>query len=175
MKRFLGINFWSEHRGNGIDIPMSKDREDYLNGKYYHHPLAGPVEKRTRFMLDSSQINHNLSNTFAMVQIRKTGEGYYLAIPTSKDGTLSRNDCNQLKRELSLIIRSHREISIDVRGIKAINREGLKILQEMHELSAQKKCRLRYIHVDVLIQPHITRLTEKKVTHQGDLLELARE
>lgn len=106
--------------------------------------------------------------------IRKTGEGYYLATPTSINGILSRNDCNQLKRELSMIIKSHREISIDVRGIKAINREGLKMLQEMQYLAVHKKCKLRYINADLLIQPLITKLTEKKVTLQDDALQNSR-
>jgi ABC-type transporter Mla MlaB component len=103
-----------------------------------------------------------------MAKITKTGEGYYLATPTSKDGVLGRNDCNQLKRELSQIIKSHREISIDVRGIKSINREGLKILQEMQHLADQKECKLKYINVDLLIQHHLAGLSEKKVTLQDE-------
>jgi len=103
-----------------------------------------------------------------MIKIRKTGEGYYLATPSSINGIMSRNDCNQLKRELSMIIKSHREISIDVRGIKVINREGLKILQEIQNLVVHKKCKLRYINVDLMIQPLITTLSEKKVALQDE-------
>jgi len=103
-----------------------------------------------------------------MIKIRKTGEGYYLATPICINGILSRNDCNQLKRELSVIIKSHRNISIDVRGIKVINREGLKILQEMQSLAVQKKCNLKYINADLLIQPLITTLSEKKVALQDE-------
>ena len=104
-----------------------------------------------------------------MVRINKTGEGYYLATPIISDEILSRAVCNQLKREVSQIIKAHREISIDIRGIKSINREGFKILQELQYHATQKRCKLKYINVDPVVYPNIAKLTEKKVYLENEL------
>ena len=98
-----------------------------------------------------------------MFSIKKTGEGYYLATLTNNQEVLSRIECNHLKRELSQIVKPHREISINIKGVKSINKEGYRILEELKWLADQRNCKIRYINVDPLISASISKLTEKKV------------
>ena len=103
-----------------------------------------------------------------MFNIKKTGEGYYLATMETSQSMLRRVECTHLKHALSEVIKPHREISINIKGIRSIEKEGYRILEELARRADQKNCRLRFINVDPLVSPAITKLSEKKVQLQDE-------
>lgn len=104
-----------------------------------------------------------------MFSISKTGEGYYLASLKIHQKALGRIECNHLKHQLLQVIKPHREISINMHGVKSIHKEGLRILQEMKKYADLKNCRIRFINVDPMIAVSILKLTEKKVQYQDEI------
>ena len=103
-----------------------------------------------------------------MLSIRKTGEGYYLATLETSHSVLKRADCTRLKHTLADVIKAHREISVDIKGIRSIEQEGYRILEEMIQNAEKKKCRIRFINVDPQVSPAIKKLHEKKVQLQDE-------
>lgn len=97
-----------------------------------------------------------------MINIKKTGEGYYLATPGTGVSVLKRVDCTRLKFALSDVIKPHREISIDIKGIRSIEPEAYRILEEMKMHADRKSCRIRFINLDPQVAPAIKKLQEKK-------------
>ena len=83
-----------------------------------------------------------------MLIIKKTGEGYYLANLANKYEILGRNECHKIKNELKEIVKPHREISLDIKGVKNIDMAGLKILFELKTIAENKKCKVRYINME---------------------------
>lgn len=103
-----------------------------------------------------------------MISISKTGEGYYLVSFGPGQSILKRGDCTQLKHRLSELFKPHREISIDIRGIRGIEKEGFRILEDIKLRADQKKCRIRFINVDPQVSPAIKKLHETKVQFQDE-------
>lgn len=104
-----------------------------------------------------------------MFSINKTGEGYYLASLRIHQKALGKIECNHLKQELFQVIKPHREISINMNGVKSIHKEGLRILKEIKQSADLKNCRIRFINVDPLIAVSILKLTEKKVQYHDEI------
>ena len=104
-----------------------------------------------------------------MFSVRKTAEGYFLASLSSSHTVLKRVDCTQLKHALSDVVKPHREISIDIRGIRSIEIEGFRILEDLKRRADMKNCRLRFINVDANVSPAIKKLMERKVQLQDEL------
>jgi len=98
-----------------------------------------------------------------MITIKKTGEGYYLGSLAGHRELLGRHECHLIKQELAPIIKPHREITLDIKGVKQIDRGGFEILQEMKLLADHKNCKLRFINPDKLIAEKISELNRKKV------------
>ena len=98
-----------------------------------------------------------------MFSIQKTGEGYYLATLRSVHSVLKRVDCTHLKHVLSDVMKAHREIAIDIRGIRSIEKEGYRILEEIKKHADLKNCKIKFINVDPQVSPAIKKLLEKKV------------
>jgi len=107
-----------------------------------------------------------------MFTIQKTGEGYYLASQRSGHSILKRVDCNHLKHVLSDVIKGHREVSVDIKGIRSIEKEGYRILEEIKHRADEKKCKIKFINADPQIYPAIKKLLEKKVQLQDELEQL---
>ena len=104
-----------------------------------------------------------------MFSIQKTGEGYYLATLRSVHSVLKRADCTHLKHVLSDVIKAHREISVDIKGIRSIEKEGYRILEEIKRHADMKNCRIKFINVDSQVSPAIKKLLDKKVQHHDEL------
>lgn len=97
-----------------------------------------------------------------MIQIKKTGEGYYLATLGGRINELGRQECQLIKRDLTPIIKGHREISIDMKGVNIINEGGIMVLGHLKELAENRKCRLRFINVAPVLNSKITSLIAVK-------------
>ena len=104
-----------------------------------------------------------------MVTIRKTGEGYYLASLVGKNEVLDRNAAYLIKKELIKLIKPHREISLDLKGVTTIESGGFKILQELKSQMETRKCKLRYINVEAALWSKISDLNKSK--KQTDLAD----
>ena len=104
-----------------------------------------------------------------MLLIKKTGEGYYLASLTGKIKELGISECHIIKREILVVIKSHREVTLDINGIKNIDKGGLKILSELMSHAENKKCKLRFINVDSSLNKKISELTGKKVMQRNEI------
>jgi anti-anti-sigma regulatory factor len=107
-----------------------------------------------------------------MFSIKKTGEGYYLASLRTSLEVLGREECNHLKHELLQELKPHREISIDMKGVKNIQREGFRIIKEMVRQADQKRCRIRFININPMITASISKLSQKKVEYHDEFEEL---
>ena len=103
-----------------------------------------------------------------MFSIKKTGEGYYLASLRTSQEILGRAECNHLKHELLQVLKPHREISIDLKGVKSIHREGFRILEEIVRKADHKRCRIRFINVYPMIKSSISKLTEKEIEYHDE-------
>ncbi|MBN1182418.1 MAG: STAS domain-containing protein [Bacteroidales bacterium] len=98
-----------------------------------------------------------------MLIIKKTGEGYYLASLANGYVKLGRTECHKLKRDLSEIVKPHREISVDLKGIKEIDPGGMKILYELRNNAGNKKCTIRFINIDSGISVDINGPKKKRI------------
>ncbi len=103
-----------------------------------------------------------------MLTIKKTGEGYFLASLTGHNEELGRNECHMIKKEIMPIIKSHREISINLKGIKSIDNGGFNILHELKGVSDKNGCKLRFINVEPVLTTKIAGLTDKKAQLQKE-------
>jgi len=104
-----------------------------------------------------------------MLTIRKTGEGYYLATIEGKFQELDRNSCHFIKKELQEIMKPHREISLNVKGIVKIDNGGFKILQELKNLMDHKKCKLRFINVEASMSKKFAELSGKMQKEHSEI------
>lgn len=107
-----------------------------------------------------------------MLNIKKTGEGYYLATLGTGTSVLKRVDCTRLKYALSDVIKAHREISIDIKGIRSIEQDAYRILKEINQLAETKRCRIRFINMDPQVAPAIKKLQERKIQFHDELEQL---
>ena len=104
-----------------------------------------------------------------MFSLQKTGEGYYLATLRSSHSVLKRADSTHLKHLLSDVIKAHREISVNIKGIRSIEKEAYSILEDIKQHADAKKCKIKFINVDPQVFPAIKKLLAKKVQLQDEL------
>lgn len=104
-----------------------------------------------------------------MVSIKKTGEGYYLASLNGKLEVLDRNAAYLIRKEIITLMKPHREISLDLKGVSKIESGGFKILQELKSLMENRKCKLRFINVEATLLGKISDLN--KIKKQPDLTD----
>ncbi|MBN1597331.1 MAG: hypothetical protein JW894_03490 [Bacteroidales bacterium] len=97
-----------------------------------------------------------------MLIIKKNGESSYLATLTGRKEELGRNDCHIIRREITTMLRPHREIILDIKRIKTIDNGGFNILEDLMNLVNIKNCVLRFINVESSISSRIKKLSEKK-------------
>jgi ABC-type transporter Mla MlaB component len=97
-----------------------------------------------------------------MLTIKKTGEGYYLASLAGHNEALGRIECNLIKKEIRTVMKPHREVTINVKGIKSIDKRGFQILLELQHIADANRCKVRYINADPAVAQKLRDLTEKK-------------
>ncbi len=93
-----------------------------------------------------------------MIKIKKTGEAYYLVSLTEKINDLSKNICDSIKKEIEVVIKPHREITIDLKGVKTIDNRGVNIFQELKTNATAIKCKLKFINIDSSIAQKISKI-----------------
>ena len=64
------------------------------------------------------------------------------------------------------ILKPHREITVNIKGVTAIEKEGLKILKELLSTADRSNCKIRFINVEKELSTIISGLTEKKTQAQ---------
>lgn len=101
-----------------------------------------------------------------MITIKKTGEGYYLVTLPPNIKELGRTECHLIKKEIVMIIRPHREITLNIKGVQKIESIGYKILLELKKLADQKNCKLRFNNVDPSLTKKIIGLNYTKSVDQ---------
>lgn len=106
-----------------------------------------------------------------MLSIKETGVGYYLASLKVNIEDLGRIECNLIKKEIGAILRPHREITINIKGIKSIDSRGFSILGEMKHLADASRCKVRFINAEPTIASKLSALTQKS-SQQHDKLEI---
>jgi len=104
-----------------------------------------------------------------MLTIKKTGEGYYLASLTGHNDVLGRIECNLIKKEIRPIVKPHREVTINIKGIKSIDNRGFTILQELQHIADAGRCKLRYINAEPAVAQKLRELAEKKINQHNAL------
>jgi ABC-type transporter Mla MlaB component len=101
-----------------------------------------------------------------MLSIKKTGEGYYLVSLTGHNDNLGKSECLLIKKEIMAVLKPHREITINIKGVKNIENGGLNILHELKNVADGSKCKLRFINAELSVINKIAAFTEKKVENQ---------
>lgn len=103
-----------------------------------------------------------------MLKIKKTGEGHYLATLEHRTEELDRNNSYLIKKELSSIVKPHREITVDIKGVYSINIGGYKIIQELLNKANTKKCKIKFINAEPFVLNKLTKQTVKTINHQKE-------
>jgi hypothetical protein len=103
-----------------------------------------------------------------MFTIKKTGEGYYLVSLAAPIKEMRRNECHLLRKEIMPILKPHREISVNIHGVKTIYKGGFTILEELKSVADRYRCNIRFINVDPGLASKIASLTAKKVQPQEE-------
>lgn len=93
-----------------------------------------------------------------MIKIKKTGEGYYLVTLAEQITDLGKIVCSSIKKEIEVVIKPHREITIDLKGVKTIDSRGVNILHELKTHASEIKCKLKFINIDTLIASKISKI-----------------
>jgi len=106
-----------------------------------------------------------------MLTIKETGVGYYLASLTDHSANLGRLECNLIKKEIRPILKPHREITINIKGIKTIDSLGFSILRELKLLADASRCKIRFINAEPSIAGKIAVLTQKS-SQQNNKLDI---
>ena len=104
-----------------------------------------------------------------MLTIKKTGEGYYLASLTGSYDALGSKECHLIRKEIRTVIKPHREISINIKGIKSIDSRGFNILLELTDLADASRCKIRFLNAEPAVSAKIAQLTEKRSQLKGEL------
>jgi len=97
-----------------------------------------------------------------VLTIKKTSEADYLAFLTRKMEKLSRNDCYLIKRDLGPLLKPHRVVSLDLKGVTAIDRGGCEILADLKNQGAKKHGILKIINLGQSINQGINQIAEEK-------------
>lgn len=103
-----------------------------------------------------------------MFIIKKTGEGYYLVSLAASRTELRRNECHFLRKEIMTILKPHREISINIKGVKVIDKGGFTILQELKNVADRYHCKIRFINVEPGLSAQISSLLTKAIQPQEE-------
>ena len=104
-----------------------------------------------------------------MLKIRRTGEGYYLASLANQIKELDRTQCHMIKKDLSPVIKPHREITVDIKGVNSIQSGGFKLLQDLLVLANSKRCKIKFINVEPSVSNKIFSLPNKPVRHHEEM------
>ncbi len=81
-----------------------------------------------------------------MVSLTKTGKGCYLASLPIDIEDLNRDNSLLIKKKLFPFISPHREITIDMNGVKTISHGAYRIIGEMQNKAKTKKCAIMFIN-----------------------------
>ncbi len=103
-----------------------------------------------------------------MIAINKTGEGYYLVSLPGHEEKLGKKECLIIKSEMLAIVKPHREITFNVKGVKAFDKAGLTILEDLKSIAEHSKCKLRFINVEPQVAKKISGLAAKKTQSQKE-------
>ena len=103
-----------------------------------------------------------------MLNIKKTGEGGYLITQANRTEKLDRNNSYLIKKERSSIVKPHREIIVDIKGVKSINSRGYKIIQELLNMGHAQKCKIKFINAESSVSNKLSTQTGKISTLQEE-------
>lgn len=98
-----------------------------------------------------------------MIDIRKTDEHQYLATFSNKVDVLDRHNFHNVKKRLASYVKPHREITLDLDGIKLIDNGGYKILQELLNMAYTKRCKFEFINAEFSLPNKILKLSDKTI------------
>lgn len=101
-----------------------------------------------------------------MLSFKKTAEASYIAVFQSKHEVLSRNDCYLVKKEVLKLLKSHLEVTIDLHGVKNIEKSGVIFLHELKRLMNSRKCTLRFVNADPAVSIIIADIERKKLQNE---------
>jgi anti-anti-sigma regulatory factor len=93
-----------------------------------------------------------------MIAIQKSGEGKYAVSFRQQTDKIDRISGYQLKKEVGKILREHREIIVNLKGIQSMDNHGYKMLQELVELTAKRKCTIHFKNAEGEIKHKIDSL-----------------
>ena len=93
-----------------------------------------------------------------MIIIKKAGEGKYNVSYRKETDKIDRISGYQLKKEVGKILKEHREITVDLKGIHAIDNHGYKMLKELAELTDKRHCSIQFRNVEGEIRNKIDSL-----------------
>ncbi|WP_163325376.1 STAS domain-containing protein [Draconibacterium mangrovi] len=104
-----------------------------------------------------------------MLKIKKTREGHYMATLEHRTEELDRYNSNLIKKELSMIIKPHREITVDMKGVYSMNIGAYKIIQELVNKANAKKCKIVFINAEPFVSTKLSFLNSRRLKTREEL------
>ena len=102
-----------------------------------------------------------------MFTIKKTGEGSYLVSLNGQKKDLGHIECHTLKKEVTPILKPHKEITVNIEGVKTIDDRGFHILNELMNVARKSRCNIQFFNIDPDLLTKISSLTQKvNFTHK---------
>lgn len=83
-----------------------------------------------------------------MLLIKKVEESFYSVSLSIKVDELNRPVCHHIKKELTPLLKANRKITLNLKGVKIINSGGEKIMDELFQLAASRKCEIQCLSME---------------------------
>jgi ABC-type transporter Mla MlaB component len=103
-----------------------------------------------------------------MLLIKKVEESFYSVSLSVKVDELNRPVCHHIKKELTPLLKAHRKITLDLKGVKLIDSGGEKILEELLNLAKSRKCVIQCIHLENAIADKINSIEQEHIKQHDE-------
>ena len=79
-----------------------------------------------------------------MITIKKSDDGIYETSIKNSVLIIDKKSGYNLKKEIGKIIGNHREVSVNLKQVNAIDKNGYNMLEQLVELARKKNCKLLF-------------------------------
>ena len=97
-----------------------------------------------------------------MVTIKKIDDGIYEAELQNSVLIIDKHSGYQLKKEIGQIVATQREITIDLKKVDAMDKNGFKMLEQLFDLATKKNCKLHLLNFGSALSSKINSLNKTK-------------
>ncbi|MBN1119214.1 MAG: hypothetical protein JXA77_18535 [Bacteroidales bacterium] len=96
-----------------------------------------------------------------MIAVKTTGDGCYLVSMNGNVEDLGHNECQMLMDGVMSFLRPHKDIAINLEGVKAIDDKGFFVLSELMMVAKKSRCYIQFFNIEPNLLNKIAGLTQK--------------